>query len=83
MNHPSLAAGSSQCDLILELLSASNGRWVSMIDLHRVSGSMAVHSRIADLRERGLHIEQHSVRKGRSVHSSYRLIPPTGQLDLI
>ena len=54
MNHPSITAGASQCDLILELLAAANGRWVSMIDLHRVSGSMAVHSRIADLRERGL-----------------------------
>jgi hypothetical protein len=53
-HHPSITAGASQCDLILELLAAANGRWVSMIDLHRVSGSMAVHSRIADLRERGL-----------------------------
>jgi hypothetical protein len=83
MNHPSITAGASQCDLILELLAAANGRWVSMIDLHRVSGSMAVHSRIADLRERGLQVEQHSVRKGRSVHSSYRLIPATGQLPLL
>lgn len=83
MNHPSLAAGSSQCDLILELLAAANGRWVPMIDLHRVSGSMAVHSRISDLRERGHAIEQHSVRKGRAVHSRYRLAPATGQLDLI
>jgi biotin operon repressor len=83
MNHPSLTAGTSQCSAILELLTASNGRWVPMIDLHRVSGSMAVHSRISDLRERGHDIQQRSERVGKSVRSYYSLTPATGQLPLL
>jgi len=65
----------TQCDLILAELRRCEGQWVSMIILHQVSGSMAVHSRIAELRGHGHTIEQHSKRVGRIQHSSYRLIP--------
>jgi len=80
--HTSSAAGLSQCDLILAALERAAGRWVGLPDLHRASGSMAVHSRIADLRARGLTIEHRNQRVGRSVHSSYKLIPATYQPDL-
>jgi biotin operon repressor len=80
--HPSITAGTSQCDLILAALQRAAGRWVGLPDLHRASGSMAVHSRIADLRARGLDIEHRNQRAGRMVHSSYRLIPPNHQPDL-
>lgn len=80
--HPSTAAGSSQCDLILATLQRHAGQWVDLLALHRASGSMAVHSRIADLRARGLHIEHRNQRAGRMIHSSYRLhaIPSQGSL---
>ena len=74
--HPSTTAGASQCETILALLVAAAGRWVSMMDLHRASGSMAVHSRIADLRKRGHDIRQKNDRLGKSVRSSYKLILP-------
>lgn len=81
-SHPSAAAGSSQCDLILAALLAANGSWVSILTLHNASGSMAVHSRIADLRARGHHIEHRNERAGRMVHSSYRILAPVSQPSL-
>ena len=72
-NHPSAAAGTSQCACILAELEASAGEWVTLIRLHAVSGSMAVHSRINDLRQRGHRIEQRNERVKRMVHSFYRL----------
>lgn len=64
----------SQCDLILERLRQ---REASTWDLMAASGSLAVHSRIHELRARGVRIE-HSRRvtrsaKGRQVVSYYRL----------
>jgi len=73
-NHPDPAAGGSQCDLIIAALLMHRGEWVSMLDLHRVSGSMAVHSRIADLRRRGHLIEQRSDHSSGKVHSYYRVL---------
>lgn len=82
-SHPS-AAGLSQCDLILAELERRAGTWVSLLDLAAVSGSMAVHSRIADLRARGKTIDHKNDRKGRTIHSSYRLHHPVAvQLPLI
>ena len=81
-NHPSTTAGLSQCDLILAALERADGRWVGLPDLHKASGSMAVHSRIADLRARGLQIEHRNERVGRMVHSSYRLLTFTHQPEL-
>lgn len=75
--HTSASAGQSQCDIILAELTRHAGAWVSLPELAAVSGSMAVHSRIADLRARGLHIEHRNQRKGRMVHSSYRINAPT------
>jgi biotin operon repressor len=70
--------GASQCDRILDALQDARGDWVSMPELARVSGAYAVHSRVADLRARGFHVEHRSERgeDGRTIHSFYRL--PTG-----
>lgn len=73
--HPSPAAGSSQCTCIHAELLAHQGEWVPLLRLHAVSGSMAVHSRINDLRQRGHAIEHRSERVKRMVHSFYRLLP--------
>jgi biotin operon repressor len=73
-DHPSAAAGTSQCDIILAALQNKAGQWVSLPEWAFSSGSMAVHSRISDLRERGHIIEHRNQRKGRKVHSSYRLL---------
>ncbi len=81
-NHPSLTAGASQCDLILAALERRAGRWVGLLDLHQASGSMAVHSRIADLRARGLEIQHRNQRVGRMIHSSYRLLTSDAQPEL-
>lgn len=67
-------AGASQCALILRRLRRHAGRWVSLPTLWRASGSMAVHSRITDLRKRGATIEQQSLHRGRQILSRYRLI---------
>jgi biotin operon repressor len=80
--HTSATAGLSQCDLILAELQRAAGRWVGLPDLHRASGSMAVHSRIADLRARGLPIEHRNERHGRMIHSSYRLVTADVQPEL-
>jgi biotin operon repressor len=74
--HPSIETGTSQCDSILQMLKNSKGNWVSMMDLHRGSGAMAVHSRISDLRKRGHDIAHRNQTQGKMVHSYYRLILP-------
>ncbi len=83
--HTSAHAGATQCDTILASLKHHQGDWVSLVHLATVSGSMAVHSRINDLRQRGHQIAHKNERKGRMVHSSYKLIPaaPATQLDLL
>lgn len=73
-SHPSASSGLSQCDLILAELQRREGTWVSLIDLAATSGSMAVHSRISDLRAKGHSIDHRNQRKGRTIHSSYKLI---------
>lgn len=65
--------GVSQCAKILYALAAKEGEWVEMPDLWRASGAFAVHSRIADLRKRGLKITQESIWKEGIVHSRYKL----------
>jgi catalase (peroxidase I) len=67
--------GLSQCEKILRFLKKKNGEWVSMVDLWRISGSMAVHSRISDLRKEGAIIEHKNERRPDGViHSFYRLL---------
>lgn len=72
-DHPSIETGSSQCACILAALEATPGEWVTLTRLHAVSGSMAVHSRINDLRQKGHAIEHRNQRVKRMVHSFYRL----------
>ena len=73
--HPT-TAGHTQCEKILAALQATPGEWVSLLALWKASGSMAVHSRINDLRQRGHIIENRTPQVARQVHSSYRLILP-------
>lgn len=81
-HHPSPDTGISQCDKILASLQLHSGMWVSIVHLAAISGSMAVHSRISDLRARGINIEHRNKRVGRMIHSSYRLIPTACQPEL-
>ncbi len=68
------AAGLSQCALIRARLEEATGEWVGTLELHQLSGSLAVHSRIADLRAAGLAIENRvETVRGRK-HSFYRLV---------
>jgi hypothetical protein len=74
-----VSAGLSQNDLIEEALFAKLGEWIPMPELARIGsgndGFCMVHSRVAELRKRGLVIEQRSERQGAKIHSFYRLIP--------
>lgn len=65
--HPSIESGSSQCACILAELKLVPGAWVTLTRLHAVSGSMAVHSRINDLRQRGHRIEHRNERVRRMI----------------
>ena len=71
--HAATGAGQSQCDRILAELESKRGHWVPMPDLARIAEGYAVHSRIAELRERGHRIESMQDRRGRKVWSYYRL----------
>jgi hypothetical protein len=68
--------GESQCQKILNHLRAHLGEWVPMPELYQVSGAMAVHSRIADLRAAGCRIEHKNEREpgSRTQKSFYRLM---------
>jgi hypothetical protein len=69
----------SQCDRILETLALGKGGhdW-STYQLMDASGSLAVHSRIAELRARGHEIEHRRVARWRDgrrrMVSAYRLV---------
>ena len=67
----------SQADKILAELQRRPGVNVPMPDLARVSGAYAVHSRIAELRKRGLTIKSVVDHDPLSAakHSFYRLVP--------
>jgi hypothetical protein len=67
-------AGLSQCDRILKRLRAKKGKWVSAYQLHQLTNSLAVHSRISDLRHRGHQIENETEQVRGRQHSKYRLI---------
>jgi hypothetical protein len=71
--HPHPQAGPSQCALILAELLRAGGEWVGLPRLMAVSGSAAVHSRIADLRKRGHDIAHRNEQHGRAVHSYYAI----------
>ena len=72
--HTSKESGASQCKRILQELVKHRRRGVSMLHLHKVSKSLAVHSRIADLRKIGHQIENRCIRVNGKTHSEYRLL---------
>lgn len=79
MNLTKTIKAPSQCELVLQRLRDRSGLWVPMPELHRASGSLAVHSRISDLRRRGYNIEHRNRNAsrpdgGRWIHSEYRLV---------
>lgn len=73
--HISQSVGKSQCEAMEELLKKRSGEWVSMLELAAASGSMNVHSRVSDLRHRGMSIENRSDREDGRVKSFYRYTP--------
>ncbi|MDE2019381.1 MAG: hypothetical protein KGJ13_03470 [Patescibacteria group bacterium] len=64
----------SQCSLILNSLRNARGKWVSMLELVALSGSLNIHSRIDELRHRGFKIENKVERGSRKRNSHYRLL---------
>lgn len=69
----------TQTNRIYRRLTNARGAWVPMFILARVGagdpqGFCIVHSRIADLRRKGLVIEQQSKWEGGRCKSSYRLV---------
>lgn len=82
-NHPLPTAGASQCDIILAELKRNANQWVPMPHLASVSGSLNIHSRIADLVKRGNQIENRQITKGRQRHSFYRFVGDECQLILL
>jgi hypothetical protein len=65
----------SQNDIILRELQESSPSWVGLPRLMEISGSAAVHSRIADLRGRGHKIDHENDRSGDGRYiSRYRFI---------
>ncbi len=66
--------GSTQNAKVLAELKAMANQWVPMPHWYYMSGSMAIHSRINDLRQEGHIIEHKSTRSGRTVHSFYKLV---------
>lgn len=73
---PSIGAEPSQADIVLECLQRRKGRWVAMPKLASISGSMAVHSLVAQLRKKGFNIinDQRTRRDARTRDSFYRLV---------
>ena len=70
--------GLSQCNKILKALLRNKGKWVTMPSLSRTSGSLNVHSRINDLRNKGYTVMQKNERDGRVVNSAYMIEPLNG-----
>lgn len=73
-------AMTTQSDAIEAYLTERKGEWVSMPALVDCSGSYNVHSRVSDLRGRGLTIENKVERCPRTgTRLSYYRIPDAGQ----
>ena len=75
LEYQASGAGASQCEKILAHLTTHANQWVAMPELYQVSGAMAVHSRIADLRRAGHAIDHRNEREPgrRTLKSFYRL----------
>lgn len=65
--------GDSQCARILTRLKRARGSWVPMPQLVAASGGYAVHSRVAELRNRGHAIDNRTEVHGRLKRSFYKL----------
>jgi len=72
--HDTPQSGKTQCQRILKLLEENKPSPVAMTLLHRESGSLNIHSRIADLRKRGHAIENIVERVNGKTHSYYKLL---------
>jgi hypothetical protein len=68
------SAGLSQNEKIEAHLSAHRGEWIAMPELSEISGSYVVHSRVSDLRKKGLQIESKTEQHGKTKHSFYKLV---------
>lgn len=64
----------SQAGQIRIRLQVARGGWISALALHEASGSLCVHSRIADLRRQGHEIENRTGHTAGRVVSEYRLL---------
>ncbi len=64
----------TQAKQILAVLQSADGRWVSALELHELSGSLCVHSRVADLRKLGHMIVNQTLRRDGRAVSQYRLL---------
>lgn len=62
----------SQCDLILNHLL--KGYPVTPLVAYELTGSLACHSRISELRERGYHIDCNVHHDGRTKYGVYTLV---------
>lgn len=80
-------ASPTQNDLLEAYLRGHPNRWITMPDLAYVIGAYAVHSRIADLRKRGMtieHVNDWRVIDGRrTCCSRYRFVPSEVQPSLL
>lgn len=77
--------GESQCARIAAYLEKRRGQWIPMPELavegggRSPNGFCMVHSRVADLRKRGLKIEQSNTWQDGQCHSFYKLDAQNGQ----
>lgn len=80
-------ASPTQNDLLEAYLRRRPYQWISMPDLAEAIGAYAVHSRIADLRKRGMtidHVNDWRVIDGRRICCSrYRFVPSEIQPSLL
>ena len=67
----------TQTQRFIETLLNANGEWVSLLLLVGATGAYACHSRAADARKLGYHVENKVVydKATRMRHSFYRITP--------
>lgn len=65
----------SQADKMLKVLADNTGIWCGMPLLCEMGGSLNCHSRIADLRKRGIIIENRVERQPDGTNKSWYRIP--------
>lgn len=66
----------AQCSLVLAYLLRFKNKWIPMPELAKISGSLNVHSRIAEVRRRGHTILNRVTQGKHNVKcSEYKLVP--------